>query len=179
MPDSRPKPIALVKGHRTKAEIEQRKQAESLLVTGSSMREWPETRDNPVSHKYWLRLKKLYAAIDKNDALLEPVLNRYCVLLAECDSAQTEDVRLHKLLDDLYERNKEIDASDYFDMVIALNKQVLDNSKLLDSKRRMLLAIEKDNLMTLVSQMRAIPKKPEEKKATSGIAAYKARKEAR
>jgi hypothetical protein len=48
--------------------------------------------------------------------------------------------------------------------IVGLDKQIM-------SKRNMMLAIEKENLMTIASALRSIPKKVEKKKA-SGIGKF-------
>ena len=66
------------KSHRTKAELEQRKKEEEALVTGEKLKERKETRQSPVAHKEFRRIIKLLEKIQKNDALYEPIINRYC-----------------------------------------------------------------------------------------------------
>ena len=159
MADSTPKPIALVKGHRTKAEKEKRAKAEKSLMTGVSFKEWPEVKTDPVAHKQFARLRRLYKSIGRDDAMIESVINRYCMLLSECEKYEIEDDRLHRLADELDARKPDMEFTDYFKMVVELGKQLQKNDSLLQSKRKMLLDIEKENVMTLVSAMRAIPKK--------------------
>lgn len=175
MPNGHPKPISLVKGHRSKKEIAQRENAEAQLLTGEKMKPWDETKGNAIAYKYWKRLCPLFASIEKDDALMEPVLNRYCAILAECEQSQTEEKQLREMQVDLDNHKSEMELDAYLTHYLSISRQIATVQSKLDGKRRMLLAIEKDNLMTLVSQMRSIPKKVEEKKA-EGIAAYRQRK---
>lgn len=160
MADGTPKPISLVKGHRTKAEIEIREKAEMSLMTGITFKEWPETKANPVAHKQFRRLKRLYKSIGRDDAMIESVVNRYCILLAECEEYEKHNQRLHDLADELDDKKDELEFDDYFKKTVEIGKQIQKNDSLLQSKRKMLLDIEKENVMTLVSAMRSIPKKP-------------------
>lgn len=171
------KPIALVKGHRTKAEIETRKKAENSLVTNKKMKEWTETKDDPVAHKHFLKINRLFKAIEKNDALNEPTINRYCLMLSECQKYEEEDKRLKRLMDELEENweEKNMEFDQYIKTTLKINKQIQANDRLLMSKRRMLLDIEKESIMTIASQLRSIPKKPEEKKK-SEMAAFLAKR---
>ena len=83
-----PKPYLVLKNegksHRTKAELKQREQGEKALATGTALKERPEVKSNPVAHKEFIRLNKLLKSIEKNDAIYESVINRYCMLQAEC-----------------------------------------------------------------------------------------------
>ena len=82
------KPVSVLeaegKSHRTKAELEKRKEGEKALATGTQLKERPEVKNNEVAHKEFLRLNKLLKTIEKNDAIYEAVINRYCILHAEC-----------------------------------------------------------------------------------------------
>ncbi|SHI87199.1 hypothetical protein SAMN02745751_01267 [Dethiosulfatibacter aminovorans DSM 17477] len=157
------KSIELVEGHRTKAEIEKRQQAEKALLTNVEMKEWPTTKADPVAHNHFLRISELFKAIEKNDALSEPTFNRYCLMLSECEGYEVRDKKLKVIIDDLERRwQGEMEYAEYIKMVINLNKQIQTNDRLLMSKRRLLLSIEKESLMTLASQLRSIPKKEDE-----------------
>lgn len=160
MPDSTPKPIQLVKGHRTKAEIEAREKSEKSLMTGIVFKEWPDVKADPIAHKQFSRLKRLYRSIGRDDAMIESVINRYCMLLSECNKFELEDKRLRELAGELDDRKTDLEFNDYFRMAVEIGKQIQKNDSLLQLKRKMLLDIEKENVMTLVSAMRSIPKKP-------------------
>jgi len=70
-----PKPVVILseekKSHRTKAELDQRKKAEEALLTKIEFKEKRAVKNNPVAHKEFLRVKKLFIAIGKNDGLYE------------------------------------------------------------------------------------------------------------
>lgn len=172
MPGRPPKPIELVKGHRTKAEIELRKKEEEALLTGTSLKEWPDVKANPVAHKEFLRIKKLLHAINKDDALYEAVINRYCLLIAECKEFESMKERLHEELKELMQayHARKIEFMDYLQEKGNLQDRIFACDKKVMEKRKMLLSIEKENIMTIASALRSIPKKPE-KKETSKLAA--------
>ena len=128
MADPTPKPIELVQGHRTKAEKRQRAKE---LMTSMAFKEWPEVRANSVAHKQFARLRRLYRSIDKDDAIFETVLNRYCMMLAECADYEKEYQRLYELAEKLEDNMSEMEFADYIKAVIEINKQLQANDKLL------------------------------------------------
>jgi len=81
------KPVQLIKlegkSHRTKAELEHREKMEKALYTGTTFRESPAVKADPVAHKEFLRLKKLYKNIQFVDGLDEQMINRYCLLISQ------------------------------------------------------------------------------------------------
>ena len=174
------KPISLIlengnARHLTKAEIEIRDQAEKSLLTGKPMKEYKSVKEDPVAHGYFKDIRNMLEAIGKNDALIEMVINRYCLLLSECDSFAKEDERLRASLEKLEGREDEMEFTDYIKTSTQLSKLIIDNDKQLQTKRKMLLDIEKENVMTLASQLRSIPKKPEDKTKSSMAAFLKKR----
>lgn len=156
------------KSHRTKAELKQRQQAESALATGVALKESPAVKNNAIAHKEFTRLNKLLKGIEKNDALYEQIINRYCLIIAECaemekqkESIQAQARRFEEKLDELGAdadfndlRHAINDLGKIYATAIALDKQI-------QTKRRMLMDIEKENIMTIASALRSIPKKAE------------------
>ena len=153
------------RAHRTKAELDYRKQAEAKLLSKIKLKEKPEVKNDPVAHKEFLRLKKLFLSIGKNDGLYENAVNRYCQLFAECQDFENKRERFY---DDLEELKKEFEKgtmdllaydsrrSKLAALIIQLDKQVM-------AKRTMMLALEKENVMTIAASLRSIPKKTEVK----------------
>ncbi len=173
-----PKPIHLVQGHRTKAEIEIRKKAEEALLTGTSLKEWKDTRENPIAHKEFLRLRKLFRAIEKDDALYEGIINRYCILLGECKEFETlrgEMIEEMEALDTMNDSG-EIDAIVYLREKGRLQDRIMRMDRIIMDKRKMMFDIEKENIMTIQSSLRSIPKKPP-KEEESPMAAFLKRKQ--
>ena len=180
MPGGRPtKPLALVKGHRTKAEKKVRETAEKKLLTGVALKEWPDVKKDPVAHKEYKRIKKVLKAIDKDDALHEGVINRYCLLHSECKKYDDLKEQCNADLQDLWEARQkgELEFIDYLDKKEKLQSRYLALDKKIMEKRKMMLDIEKENIMTIQSALRSIPKKPEDKK-NSPMAAFLSKRQA-
>lgn len=174
------KPLALVQGHRTKAEKEVREKAESKLITGFSLKEWPDVKADELAHKEFLRLKKVLKTIAKDDGLHEGVINRYCLLHSECKGFETLKQECNNELQDLYlaHQNGQIDFVTYLDQKEKIHNRFLTLDKKIMEKRKMMLDIEKENIMTIQSALRSIPKKPDQEKGKSAMAAFLERKKA-
>lgn len=164
-----PKPFEVLsmegKSHRTKAELDQRKQAEAALATGTAMKERSEVKNNPIAHKEFVRINKLLKAIKKNDAIYEGIINRYCIILAECKVFEDKIEQLDMDIKELVEQfeDKEIEYMAYIEYKDRLISKQLLIDKQVQTKRKMLFDIEKENIMTIASALRSIPKKLEEK----------------
>jgi len=180
MPGGRPtKPLALVKGHRTKAEKAIRAKAESSLLTGIALKEWPDVKTDPIANKEFSRLKKILKAIQKDDALYEVVINRYCQLHSECQGLEKQKAQCE---DDLKEvlaahQQKEIDFLTYLEKKEGIQNRFLALDKKIMEKRKMMLAIEKENVMTIQSALRSIPKTPDKNSEKSPMAAFLERRQ--
>ncbi|MHB1651402.1 MAG: hypothetical protein ACYCVD_02860 [Desulfitobacteriaceae bacterium] len=174
------KPLALVKGHRTKAEKEVREKAERNLITGVSLKEWPDVKADDVAHKEFLRIKKVFKTIDKDDDLHEGVINRYCLLHSECKKFEALKKDCNDELQELYNayQNREIDYLTYLDKKEKVQSRFLALDKKIMEKRKMMLDIEKENIMTIQSALRSIPKRPDDNKGKSAMAAFLERKKA-
>lgn len=164
-----PKPVLVLKtekkSHRTKAELKLREEGEKALATGVALKERPEVKANPIAHKEFLRINKLLKSIEKNDAIYEPIINRYCLLQAECKEFEEKRETIYKNILEL-ERDKErlieseeMSLSTYYKIKSDMQKQMVALDKQIQSKRKMLLDIEKENIMTIAAALRSIPKK--------------------
>lgn len=173
---ARSKPLVLVQGHRTKAEIETRSKAEEALASSQKFKASKLVKGNPAARKYHRRVTEIFKDIDMDDAFYENVLNRYCILLAEHDELVKTREKAQDALTELYERKDEMELSDFLAELKNVNDVVVAQDKALAKKRDQLLSIEKENLMTAQGKLRAVPKKAE-KKELSGIAAYMQRRE--
>ena len=164
-----PKPIELIKfekkSHRTKAEIKQREEAEQQLLTGVKLKAWPEVRADKVALKEFNRVKRLLQKINHNDALHEAVINRYCILVSESKQIEETVRGLRGDLEELATLRKagEIEVMPFIQEKGAINDRIIAWDKKLMDKRKMLLQIEKENIMTILAALRSIPKKPQEK----------------
>ncbi len=150
------------KSHRTKAELKQRERGEEALATGVTLKERSEVKDNPVAHKEFLRINKLLKNIEKNDAIYESVINRYCMLQAECKDFEEKRESFYRDIQELAEDKdkliNEISLSTYYRMKNNMQKQIIALDKQVQAKRKMLLDIEKENVMTIAAALRSIPK---------------------
>src|SRR5574344_548555 len=157
MPTPR-KPIELMTKHLDKETKKTRAFAEEELLTGESWREYPEVRNNAIAHKFFKRLTDLYSRIDKNDAMTEPIINRYCVIQAECYDFEKKREMFQGNLESLIDNN-ELDAQTKYKLEADMQKSIIGVDNALMAKRRMLLDIEREMLLTLKAQLASIPKK--------------------
>ena len=161
-----PKPYAVLKSegksHRTKAELEARKKAEAAFATGEPLKEKQEVKGNVVAHKEFLRLSKLLVKIGKSDAIYENIINRYCLLYGEC--REMEKIREEFLQDlrDMERERDDLEPGTYYSIKGKMQKNMVSLDKQVQAKRKMLMEIEKENIMTIASTLRNLPKKEEE-----------------
>lgn len=148
------------RSHRTKKEIEVRKQAEDALMTGVVLKERPEVEQDPEAHKEFERLYPLLESIKKNDAIYEPIINRYCLLQAECLEFQAMRKKFVETFDELECRDG-MEYAEYCKLKAQMQKSILDADKQLQTKRKMLFDIERENGMTIAAALRSIPKREE------------------
>ncbi len=168
-----PKPYLVLKNekksHRTKAELKQREQGEKALATGKALKERPEVKANPVAHKEFTRLNKLLKGIEKNDAIYEAIINRYCILQAECFDFEQKRESFYKDIQELTaDKDRLIDSGEmslsaYYKLKNNMQSQIIALDRQVQTKRRMLFDIEKENIMTIAAALRSIPKKAENK----------------
>lgn len=157
------------KTHLTNAQKSTRKQGEAALLTGQKLSEWPEVKKAPAAHKEYLRLAKLLAFIEKDDGMYRNIINRYCLLYAECLEYQERRDTFYLGIEELKEeyrggnidKEEDMKPSKYYTLVANMQKSIAQMDKNLAEKRRMMLDIEKESAMTISAALRAIPKKPE------------------
>lgn len=163
-----PKPSNVIKiegkSHRTKKELRERKQAEESLLTGKELTEAKEVKENKLAHKEFLRLKKLLKSIEKDDDLYGKIINRYCLVLAECVEFEEKREKVYERSIELEKHYDDFEYPDYLKMQIEISKQLISYDKQIQAKRKMLFDIEKENIMTIASSLRSIPKKTDKKK---------------
>ena len=175
-----PKPAAVIeaekKSHRTKAELETRKEAESGLLSRKKLQERREVKENKIAHTEFQRVSKLMKAIGKDDALYSSGINTYCLLYAEIGELQEQIALLDKtaaMLRDTFEKladepGNQTDSDQiirFENSFTRLISQRLNISSMIDKKRRMMLEIDKENVMTISAALRTIPKQPEKKES--------------
>ncbi len=170
-----PKPFKVLeaekKSHRTKAELKLRENGEKSLMTETKIKERKETKKNKIAHKEYKRIVKLLENIDKNDAIYEAVINRYCLLQAECVDLEEKREEIYKLIFELEEESNKITKDmdndndvltyklEYAKEIAKMMNSMLSVDREISNKRKMLLDIEKENVMTIASALRSIPKK--------------------
>lgn len=165
-----PKPASILKLDNSpklsKEEIRMREKYEQSLLTGERMVMSPAVKADPIASKIFKRTVKLLEKIEKNDALYENSVNRYVLLLAEQEHLTNRKTTLEQSLESLYTSLN--DASDEGDLekVASIGRAVGDLQKTitaidrsLNTKRNQSFALEKENLMTVASSLRAIPKR--------------------
>ena len=170
------KPAAVIesekKSHRTKAELKTRKEAEDSLLSGEKLYERPEVKDNKVAHAEFLRVSKLMRAIGKDDALYSSAINTYSLLYAEIKDLNKQMQILDQtaeLLREAFEgivdtRETEPETIITFEKSFTrLISQRMSIGSMIDKKRKMMLDIDKENVMTISAALRSIPKQPEKK----------------
>lgn len=179
-----PKPFSVLKSegksHRTKKELKLREQGEKALSTGTALKARSEVKKNKIANKEFKRINELLKKIEKNDAIYEVVINRYCLIYAECIDFEDKKNKLYELVEKLenqFEESKEyLEQEDlaketrrFAKSISEIMGSIVDLDKQLQTKRKMLLEIEKENIMTIASALRVIPKKTENDSAKETI----------
>lgn len=168
------------KSHRTKAEMQQRKAAEKASLTGLKIREAGFVKNDPTAHEMFKRVTKLLQTVEKNDAIYENVINRYCALYSECEVLKSRTDELYRMSKEMRTefsdllKNEAMSAGERADLALEFGRQMVKltasanaTDKTLQSKRKMLLDIEKENIMTVAAALRSVPKKVEKPKGSS------------
>lgn len=173
------KPISVIKqqGNRrrlSKKAIEHREKEEKNLTTGYSFKEWASVKNNINSHNEFVRLKKIFKKIQKDDALHESIMNRFCLLHAECIEFENMAEKIMANINDLEStwKEKKIEYIDYINAKNSLLDNYMKCDKKIMEKRKAMLDIEKENIMTIAGALRSIPKKPIEENNVDPMAAY-------
>lgn len=154
------KPVQLIKSEgntnrRTKKELDYREKAEKALYTGTTFREDPATKSDPVAHKEFLRLRKLYKQIEFVDGLDQQVINRYCQLRSQEEALHELYLSTKAKMDDAEDVINKLSVFDALEAVMTKQNQLRDK----------LLKLEDRLFLNPVARMRAIPKQPPEDEA--------------
>lgn len=152
------KSVANMKRHMTQEEREHRQNAEKAQATGINIAESEAVAMNSIAHREFERVTTLLKTVGKDDALFESIINRYCMLQAECAAfeAMREDAQ-----NDLEELdNSELASNDRYQLKIKLRQAVIDCDKRVQEKRKAMFDIEKECGMTVASAARIVPKQP-------------------
>lgn len=161
------------KSHRTKRELLQRRDGETALLSGVKIKEAPEVRSNEEAHKEYRRIKKLLTAINKEDELYGAVINRYCLISAEIKGLEADRKYYAEMLcemrEDLHEAKTKLENPVEFIQLFAdaarsmakITASMNAVDRTIQQKRKMLLDIEKESVMTISAALRTVPKKEE------------------
>ena len=149
------KPVTVLKAekktHITKRDAALREREEKAVLTGNPLTPSAEVRKDPQAREEFKRVQELLSAIDKDDDLYSAQINRYCMLRSEERALVARKAKLEAAADDCEDPKDSI----------ALYKLVNECDRELMAKRKMMMDIEKENVMTIAAALRAIPKKPE------------------
>jgi len=153
------------KSHRTKDELKQRQEAEAALLTGKKMEMWPGL--DKVAKDEFQRVASLLATIEKDDALYEAVVNRYAQIKSECKKFEMAIKKSRAVLREADKKYKdgEIDYLTYIAVQDKMSTNINSADRQIQAKRKMLLDIEKENVMTIAAALRSIPKTPKKEPA--------------
>lgn len=143
--------------HLTKDEIRTRKAAESAGLSGTKLRERAEVKSDPVAHAEFLRVSRLLTKVGKNDAMFEPIINRYCQLQSECATFEKMREEFEADLKEL-RANVEIEDGTRYRLKAKMQDAILNADKQIQQKRKMLFDIERECGMTVSSAVRIVPK---------------------
>ncbi len=153
--------------HVTKAERKMRKEGEEALKSDKAIKVSSAVVNNPNAYKYFKRLIDIFKDIDLNDAFYENVLNRYAILLSECDKHSAEIQKQEEMIAELDNDHEEMTAAQYYAVRTEMVKTLNKTESLLGTKRNQLLAIEKENLLTAQAKLRAVPKEKNKEKLSA------------
>jgi hypothetical protein len=145
-----------------------REEGEKALMTGFILKERREVINNEIAHAEFVRLNEILNGIGKNDAIYEAVINRYCMITAECVDMEQKRERMYEaavtIENKLAELGTDADMDDIKEVTNSLSdlyKTMINIDKQIDLKRKMLLSIEKENILTIAAALRSIPKTPD------------------
>lgn len=160
------KPVQLLKiegkSHRTKEELEHREKMEKSLYTGTTFKESTAVKEDPIAHKEFLRLKKLYKSIQYVDGLDEQVINRYCMMVSQ-------EKAMQKFIEKM---NEDIDRCEDFSDRLNLYKTISGATAKLVQVRNMLIKLEDRLFLNPTARIKSIPKTPTEEKKNSPMADF-------
>lgn len=172
------KPVSVLKAegkaHRTKKELKIREEGEKAFATGINIKESDAVKNNVIAHNEFKRVVKLFGIIEKDDAIFQQVINRYCLLFAECHAMELKfqnlDAAIELLTESFEEGKGGVSGKEMLEYVTNFSREIakllslqMTMDKQLQVKRKMMLDIEKENIMTIASALRNVPKKEENK----------------
>ncbi len=164
------KPVQLLKlegkSHRTKKELKRREEAEKSLYTGTTFKEAPAVKADPIAHREFLRLKKLYKSIQYIDGLDEQIINRYCMLMSQ---EQALAKMMERMRQDIEEVEEVEDRIRIYESIAGVTDKTMKT-------REMLLKIEDRLFLNPTGRIKSIPKQPDEEPKKSAMAQFMTRR---
>lgn len=149
------------RSHRTKQELAARNKAEKSVLSSSKLKERPEVAADPVAHREYRRLKKLFKAIDKDDDLYGDAANTMAMITSELTALEEQQRNLSERMEEISPDDFE-DKGEYWKTYTSLQDQYSRMEGRIDRKRKLRLQLEKECCMTIAAALRAIPKQPKE-----------------
>ena len=155
--------------HKTKKELAQRKKAEGAMLTGKPLRETVQVKGNELAHREFLRMHVLLKAIQKDDDIYRNVVNRYCMLEAECTEFMEKRETIYKQLLDFQDKKdelmtrEELTWKEAYKIEADMQANMLAVDKQIQTKRKMMLDLEKENGWTVKASLQTIPPKQDAK----------------
>ena len=122
---------------------------------------------NPTTFTMLRKLKDGNNKMCIRDSLYSATINRYCLIQAECLEFIEKREMMYQQMIDLEEDKESFrdrdDLTTYYKLQAQMQKSLLALDRQVQAKRKMLLDIEKENIMTIASSLRSVPKKAEKK----------------
>lgn len=153
--------------HMTKKQLAERKKTEKAALTGKILKETPQVKANELAHKEFLRMRSLLEEIKKNDNIYRNVVNRYCMLQAECVEFVEKRESIYKQLQDFCDNKaellgrEELTWKEAYKIEVDMQSNMISVDKQIQTKRKMMLDIEKENGWTVKASIQTIPPKQE------------------
>lgn len=155
--------------HMTKKDLAQRKKAEQASLTGKPLKETAQVKESELAHKEFLRMKALLKEVKKDDDIYRNVVNRYCMLCAECTEFVEKREKIFKMLEEFCEKKHEVICEEEMTWKEAyrieadMQSNMITMDKQIQTKRKMMLDIEKENGWTVKASIQTIPPRQENK----------------
>lgn len=155
--------------HMTKQELARRKQAEQATLTGKPLRETMQTKNNKLAHSEFLRMRALMKEIKKDDDIYRNVVNRYCMLCAECTEFVEKRENIFNQLQEFCSQKhdlimeEEMTWKEAYRIEADMQSNMITMDKQIQTKRKMMLDIEKENGWTVKASIQTIPPRQDKK----------------
>ena len=153
----------------TKKQLTERKKIEKAALTGKPLKEAPQVKSNELAHKEFLRMHALLKEIKKNDDIYRNVVNRYCMLHAECMEFVEKRENIYKQLQEFCDnkaeilRKEELTWKEAYRIEVDMQSNMILLDKQIQTKRKMMLDLEKENGWTVKASIQTITPKQETK----------------